>query len=412
MDIKMTSSPSMEGRGIRAPWLCYPASRDGASSPTTDGRSIRLAADGIKLYDVIVVYSEFIANSARDKQYREKSPFSFKFRYRIYNDSYRYFFLRCKKMGIKVAFATSKDIIAPGLFQSFWTYDEEWVRNYGRAYSRVLFDKFTPYTIKQKNKLKLLTSSKAVYTFNNKKMKDIFQNKLNTYKYFKEFAIPTVEITNHSKRELILAKTKLDKLLKRHRYRVDFNNSYIVKNKTGAGGFRIYKVDFDKFDFKKIMKRYELDKKDKKILSYIVQPFINCNKGFSFGKYYGLIDLRLILLNHKIVQTYIRIAKKGKFACNEHRGGNLVYMPIKIIPKDVLNMTRKIIKKLDAKLNLKHSLYALDFMRSNNGNLYFIEGNTNPGIDWNHRKKINEIKSKELISLIVNELKLIIQERG
>jgi len=366
----------------------------------------------IKAYDVIVVYSESIANSARDKQYREKYPFSSKDRHGDYNDSYRYFLSRCKKMGIKAAFATSKDIITPGLFQSFWTYDKEWVRNYGKAYSQVLFDKFTPSTIKQKNKLKLLTSSKSVYTFNNKKMKDIFQNKLNTYKYFKEFAISTVEITNPSKRKIILAKTKLDKLLKRHRYRVDFNDNYIIKDKTGAGGFKIYKVDFDKFGFKEIMKHYKLDKRDKKILSYILQPFINCNKGFVFGKYHGLIDLRVIVLNNKIIQTYIRIAKKGKFECNEHQGGNLVYMPIKIIPKDVLTMTRKIIKKLDAKLNLKHSLYALDFMRSNNGNLYFIEGNTNPGIDWNHRKKINEVKSKELINLIVNELKLIIQERG
>ncbi|MCH7952095.1 hypothetical protein IH980_05145 [Patescibacteria group bacterium] len=366
----------------------------------------------IKLYDVIVVYSKFIANSARDKQYREKAPFSSKDRHRIYNDSYRYFLLRCKKMGMKAAFATSKDIIAPGLFQSFWTYDKEWMRNYGKAYSRVLFDKFTPSTIKQKNKLTLLTSFKSVYTFNNKNMKDIFRNKLNTYEYFKEFAIPTVEITNHSKRNIILAKSELEKLLKRHRYGVDFNDGYIIKDKTGAGGSRIYKVDFDKFGFKEIIKHYEVDKKDKKTLSYIVQPFINCNKGFRFGKYDGLIDLRLILLNHKIVQVYIRIAKKGKFECNEHQGGNLVYMPLKIIPKDVLTMTKKIIKKLDEKLNLKHSLYALDFMRSNNGNLYFIEGNTNPGIDWNHRKKINEIRSKELISLIVNELKLIIQERG
>ena len=104
------------------------------------------------------------------------------------------------------------------------------------------------------------------------------------------------------------------------------------------------------------MKHYELDKKDKKILSYIVQPFINCNNGFSFGKYCGVIDLRLIFLNHKIVQTYIRIAKKGKFECNEHQGGNLVYIPIKIIPKDVLTMTRKIIKNLHTKSDLKQSL--------------------------------------------------------
>jgi len=124
-----------------------------------------------------------------------------------------------------------------------------------------------------------------------------------------------------------------------------------------------------------------------------------------------LIDLRIILLNHKVIQAYIRIAKPGQFECNEHQGGSLVYIPLKIIPKDVLSMIDKIIKKLDTELDLKHSLYSLDFMRTSSGHLYFLEGNNNPGIDWNHEKKINEIKSKELINLIVDELKLVTQEK-
>ena len=364
--------------------------------------------DNTRTYDLIVVYSEDTANSAGGK-YKEKTPFSSKGASKIYNDSYSYFLLRCKKEGIKAAFTTSKDIIGQGLFQSFWIYDKKWIKNDGKAYSEVLFDKFTPISTKQKNELKLLTSSKSIYTFNNKKLIDIFQNKLNTYEYFKEFAIPTVKITKLSKQKILLARTKLDRLLKKHKYRADFNDSYIIKDKIGAGGFKIFKIDFGG-SFKEIRKQYELDKKNKGVSSYILQPFINCNNGFSFGKCHGLIDLRLILLNHKIVQVYIRIAKKGKFKCNEHQGGNLVYMSRKIIPKDVLTMTRKIIKKLDSKLNLKHSLYSLDFMRNDNRNLYFVEGNINPGIDWNHRKKINEIKSKELINLIVNELKSITKE--
>lgn len=360
-----------------------------------------------KPFDIIIVYSESVANSAKDMRYKENFPFSTEGSHGIYNDSYRYFLLRCKKMGLEAAFATSKDIIGSGLFRSFWTYDKQWVRNYGKAYSQVLFDKFTPLSIGQKNKLRLLISSGCIYTFNNKKMINVFQNKLNTYKHFYKFAIPTVEITNLSKQKIILAKAKLDKLLKKHRYKVDFSDTYIIKDKTGTGGFKIYKLDFNKFGFKEIKKHYVLDKKNKKILSYIFQPFINCSNGFVFGQYHGFIDLRLILLNHKIIQTYIRIAKKGKFKCNEHQGGNLVYISTKEVPKDVLIMARKIIKNLDTKLNLKHSLYSLDFIRSSNGNLYFIEGNTNPGVDWNHRKKINEIKSKELINLIVSELKSI-----
>jgi hypothetical protein len=365
--------------------------------------------NGITTYDAIVVYSEYGTNSARDKQYIEKSPFSSNEDYDIYNDSYRYFLSICKKMGIKAAFVTSEDIIGSGLFQSCWTFDKKWIRNCGKAYSSIFFDKFTPINIKQKNKRKLLTSSKSICMFNDKKIKDIFQNKMKTYNHFKEFAIPTVEITNFSKRGIILAKTKLDKLLKKHRFKADFNDEYIIKDKTGLGGFNIFKVKFDKLDSKENMKLYELDKKKS---SYIIQPFINCNKGFIFGEHSGFIDLRVVILNQKVIQTYIRIAKKGNFKCNEHQGGNLVYMPVKTIPKDVLTMTKKIIKNMDTKLNLKHSLYSLDFIMSNEDNLYFIEGNDRPGIDWNHKKKINEIKSKELINTIVNELKLIIQDRN
>lgn len=365
----------------------------------------------ITTYDVIVVYSESNANRAISKKDLGKSPFSSKGRCEIYNDSYRYFLLKCKKMGIKATFATSKDIIGPGLFQNFWTYNKKWVRKQGKAYSQVLFNKFTPDTIKEENKLKLLTSSKSIYMFNNKKITALFQNKLNTFKHFKEFAIPTVKIVNPSKQEMILTKTKLDRILKRHRYRVDFNEGYIIKDIAGAGGFNIHKVKFDKSGFKEILKNYELDKKNKKRLSYILQPFINCDIGFVFKKYCGPIDLRVIVLNTKIIQTYIRIAEKGKFKCNIHQGGRLFYISKKIMPKDVLKMSKKIIKRLGAKINLKHSLYALDFMQSNKGNVYFIEGNDSPGIIWEYKNKIDEAKSKELIDIIINELKLIIQEK-
>jgi glutathione synthase/RimK-type ligase-like ATP-grasp enzyme len=363
-----------------------------------------------KVCDLIVVYSEF-ANSAGDKQYKEKAPFSFKGRYEIYNDSYSYFLVKCKKMGIKAAFTSSKDIIGPGLFQSFWTYNKKWIRHSGKAYSKIIFDKFAPFTTTQKNRLKLLTSSKDIYLFNKKKIREIFQDKLNTYNCFKEFAIPSGEIVNPSKQKVILAKNKLDKLLKNHKWRGDFNDGCIIKDKTGAGGFRIHKINLKKGGFQKIKKYYKLDKKNKGILSYIFQPFIDCDKGFNFEKYQGFIDLRLILLNHKIVQAYVRIAKKGKFRCNEHQGGNLIYISQKIVPKKVITLIKKIIKKLDTKLDLKHSLYALDFIQSNNGNLYFIEGNNNPGLDWDHTKKVNEEKSKELVNIIVNEVRSIIREK-
>ena len=187
-------------------------------------------------YDVIVVYSAAIAKSVKNKQYKGRYPFPLKSKRNHYNNSYSYFLSKCKKIGIKAAFVSSKDIIAPGRFRSFWTYDKKWIRNYGNAYSKIIFDKFTPTTPKSKKRLKLLTSSKSIYTFNHKKMIELFQNKLNTYKSFKEFAIPTVNIRASSKLGIHLAKLRLDRLLEKHKSKTDFINGYIIKDKTGAGG--------------------------------------------------------------------------------------------------------------------------------------------------------------------------------
>lgn len=195
-------------------------------------------------------------------------------------------------------------------------------------------------------------------------------------------------------------------MLKKHPHKKDFNSEYyIIKDRNGSGGFRIFKLDFNG-SFKKVKKQRKSDIQESIEKDYVLQPFINCDKSV-FGKHRSFIDLRVILLNNEIIQSYIRIAKKGDFKCNEHQGGNLIYISNKSIPKDVL----KIIPKITRKLNFKHALYALDFIRSNNGNLYFMEGNTKPGLDWNHKKKINEIRSKELMDIIINELKIIIAEK-
>ena len=363
------------------------------------------------IFDVMVVYSESIAKSARDTQYQGRLPFPRTGKNGGYNDSYSYLLSSCTKSGLKVAFTTSGDIIGPGLFHSYWTYDKKWNKHQGNASSAILFDKFTPSTSEQQQNLDLMSSKKSVYTFSSKAIKNIFLNKLNTYKHFKEYAIPTVGIVNPSRQTIAKAKRSLDTLLKRHQYTMDFSDTYILKDQTGAGGKKIYKIDFNTGGSEDIIKYYAHDKKEKKLLSYVLQPFIDCTHGFHFKKYSGFIDLRLIMLNQKIVQAYIRVARKGEFKANEHQGGNLIYIPLSLIPQNVRTMSKKITKKLHTMIGLKHSLYALDFIQSNDGNLYFIEGNTNPGIDWDHRKKINEVKSKEFIDIIVRELRLISRKR-
>jgi len=68
------------------------------------------------------------------------------------------------------------------------------------------------------------------------------------------------------------------------------------------------------------------------------------------------------------------------------------------------NLTSKI-------LNQSTSLYSLDFIISNNGNSYLLEGNTGPGLNWDPFLIEDKIKSKKLIRLVVKELSLRVKKQ-
>ncbi len=70
------------------------------------------------------------------------------------------------------------------------------------------------------------------------------------------------------------------------------------------------------------------------------------------------------------------------------------------MPSRVVAVSRNIAKIL----NDKSSLFALDFIISNNGNIYLLEANTGPGLDWNLSIKENEIEAKKLMRIIIKEI--------
>ena len=133
----------------------------------------------------------------------------------------------------------------------------------------------------------------------------------------------------------------------------------------------------------------------------MLQPFVKFNKGYlEHNKLDRFVDIRIIFMGQKIIQTYIRTAAGDDFRCNEHLGGSLKYINISQIPKKVLQMSKKIAHSLSK----NSSLYALDFIVSNHGNVYLMEGNTGPGLDWNLTLKKNALEGKRLIAEIVKEL--------
>jgi hypothetical protein len=346
-------------------------------------------------FDVLIVYNGRLATSASDKSIETNTPFLSNSSNQEYNNVYAYFLKKCHQSGLTVGFSTSSDIIGPGFCRSSWQLkDSKWVKSNLPCYSSLIFDKFSPTKNKGKMLRKLLFSSSKIKPFNSYSLFDLFFDKQKTYEKLFQYAIPTVPLKNNDINSLKKSCLSLIKLTKNHPFSSDFGSDIIIKDRFGAGGRRIYK-----FNPKQPQEMLPFFSKKTKT-SYIVQPFIKFNQGFSYNNHPTSTDIRLIYLNNKIIQSYIRTAKAGDFRCNEHKGGRLTYVSLKKIPSTLIAKSNQIAQILNKKL----SLFTLDFIISNNGNPYFLEGNTGPGLDWDISRQKNEDEAKKLINLIVQNL--------
>ena len=345
------------------------------------------------MFDIMIVYDAHSAYSAADFAYHESAPFAARGKYFHCNDTYQYFIRYCKQQGLSVALTTTNDIDAKGQFQSFWTYANHWQRHPGMATAKVIFDKFsnlTPHNC-QVHKF-LITALKPLPIFHNQAMRILFDNKLKTYQQFPRYAIPTVKVDSLTKASIRQAKNALCALCDHHPYRDDFNADLVLKDQFGMSGNKIFKITNDE-DFSTVPAD--------PTTHFVLQPFIKAS-GFTIAQCTGSSDLRVIICNNTIIQGYLRVAKAGEFRANALQGGKLVYLALDQIPKDVLKMVADIKQHLPSKT----ALYALDFIKSSHGHLYFIEGNNRPGLIWFDKE--DETRAKQLIHLVVQNLKRLI----
>jgi len=346
-------------------------------------------------FDVLIVYAEKLATSASTKLVQSVTPFPKNSTNESYNEVYGYFLEICDQLNIKAAFTTSADIIGPGFCRSYWLYhQQQWSKINTPCYSSLIFDKFSPTNIGTKIRRQLLFSNSQAKPFNNPELFDIFFDKQLTYNRLSSYSIPTVSIESKTLPGVNEACQKLVDLISHHPTPDDFNSDFIMKDRYGAGGRHVYKIPFGQSaKILTILRRHPR-------FSFIIQPFLKFDQGFSYQNCPASTDIRFVYLNGKIVQTYIRVAKAGDFRCNEHQGGLLTYLSPEDIPIS-LTATSNLISRI---LNKQRSLYALDFIISNDGNAYLLEGNAGPGLDWNTSLKNNERQAKKLIRLIVREL--------
>ncbi len=343
------------------------------------------------IFDLLIVYSHHCALSASHPAIDVNTPFSARTHNQSYNLVYSYFLQQCAKNQLTAAFTTSADIIGPGLCSHYWTYtDKKWHKHAQLCTTRQVFDKFAPIDQDLFHRRQLFFSHPQLHPFNHPQLQTLFFDKHQTYQALAQYSLPTIALNQNNLRSYQKAKLQLQKLLLNHPHAQDFSPQIILKDRYGAGGQHIYKfLPHSQATITQTLKKHSQTQ-------FILQPFLKFNQGYLYQNQKVAADIRLIHFNGKIIQSYIRLAQKGNFKCNEHQGGQLIYLPLTQIPTSVTNLA----KKISTSLNYSPALYALDFLISNQGNVYFLEGNTSPGLDWNLQKPQNELESKKLIRLI------------
>lgn len=342
------------------------------------------------IFDVMIIYDAHLANSAADSTYHEFAPFFSTGEYFNCNVAYSYFIRYCKQQGLRAALTTTHDINAAGQCSSAWTYTTQWKRYLNTSTANVIFDKFSNLIPRNHAAYEFLTRAiKKVPLYHNQAMRMLFDNKLETYQRFPSFCIPTVKVGLLTKANFAVARKTLHEKCRNHPYQDDFTTDVVLKDQFGIGGSNIFKITDD--DLSTIPANSSLP--------FILQPLIQAS-GFTIAQHTGNTDLRVILCNNSIVQSYLRVAKAGEFRANALQGGTVVYLTLDQIPAEVLQMVTAIKRHLPSKT----ALYTLDFIKSKNGHVYFIEGNNSPGLNWFNDE--DEKRAKHLIRFIVKNLQL------
>ncbi len=332
--------------------------------------------------DVLIVYNGATAASASDDS--ANVPFLKSSQNVPCNDAYAYMLSYCESLGIKAGFTTSKDIVGPGRASNYWIVkDKQWTKIIRPAFSKQIFDKFSPKNLKDAKTRAKLFSSFDISPYNSKEIFEMFFDKQNTYDSHPSCTIPTLSLTTPT---LTHIKTQCQKLsiLTKLSSSSDYTTHLIMKDRFGAGGWHVYKIAPN--GYAKILSIMQKNPK----ISFIIQPFT----------LFDAKDIRLIYIDGKLLQSYFRTAARGNFRCNEHQGGTSTYINLNAISKKILAKADFIVSSL----NHVNTLFALDFIVGNSGDIHFIEGNTGPGLSWNKNIQIEVKMGKQLIRSLVKNI--------
>lgn len=109
---------------------------------------------------------------------------------------------------------------------------------------------------------------------------------------------------------------------------------------------------------------------------YILQEFVDTSNGIP-GLTGGMHDLRIVIVNNKVVWSHIRVPAKGKMLANRAQGGTLTEINYIKVPESV----KKIVKVISQKFYKEYDnpIFSLDFGINEKGKPKIFEINDQIG---------------------------------
>lgn len=258
-----------------------------------------------------------------------------------YGEAYRQFMHEIENQGGKpVVVRSMSTYTGGGKFSKHWELDDDdnFVEAGGISVD-VIYDKGT------------FEDDRTVPVLNDTRLREICKDKFATYDLLSDFQPKTVLAGNREDMLKAVSSTR-DVLV-------------VVKPLAGVAGDNVHIVE-------------PKEVKDLEIKKYpvLVQQFIDTSQGIP-GLVAGIHDLRVVVQNGEIIDSYIRSPKPGSLRSNLHQGGNYIPLTLQQVPNQIVQMSSKIDSVFS---KYPERCYGADFVLGSDNNWYLIELNSMPGM--------------------------------
>jgi glutathione synthase/RimK-type ligase-like ATP-grasp enzyme len=279
---------------------------------------------------------------------------------------YMRFFELCKKEGWNLYVLTRKTYKGNGIFEGGWKYDEKkFVLDRSSIKIDLVYDRSAGVKFPPKN-------DTSTIWVNEHSFKTLAWDKWAAYQGIGKYMPQTLLVEDESMLSKILPKINTDWV--------------VLKPFNGLKGIGIFigpKADAEDFTF------------NKKYRPYIAQEFVDTSGGIE-GVTSGRHDLRIVIINGKVVWSHIRTPVGESFLANAAQGGNLVEIDYSKVPLSVKGVVENVSELFSEKYD--SPIYSLDFGIDREGEPRIFEINDQIGFpQWDMKNR-----DKFLFSLIEN----------